>query len=154
MFVYAIVVFFFIYFYILFLFIKYNNVRVRLEGRVLKKKKRKYANPKPTWGSLSCSLFYPIRFQPHPEKLSFILDPTEKQGKPANIFLNLCACQYGAGTVVGASGLSPPPLPNPYVPSSVSSRAGLCLVGVRRAVPGCSLNDPQLLPQICSFTGG
>lgn len=55
-----------------------------------------------------------------------------------------CACQYGAGDGVEASGL--PLLPNPYVPSSVSSRVGFCLVGVRRAVPECSLNDPQLFP--------
>lgn len=56
------------------------------------KKKRKHANPKPTWGSLSCSFLHPIRFQRHSEGLSFILEPIQEL---ANITLPLVPVDMG-----------------------------------------------------------
>lgn len=91
---------------------------------------------KPTWGSLSCSLF---PSNPHSTffrkrcHLFWIL------GELGNISLSVIEWELT---------WEHPVLPlfhNPYVLSSVSSRAVFCLVGVRRAVPGCSLKMIRIL---------
>lgn len=70
-----------------------------------------------------------------PKKVEFILDLRRTRQ-----YLPVC---HRVGTSLGTSGL--PLFHYPYVLSSVSSRAVFCLVGVRRAVPGCSLKMIRIL---------
>lgn len=110
-----------------------------------KKKERKIQNenrmqipPKtPTWGFSELFTFFPSnpRSTFFRKKVPFILDP-----RRIRQYLPVC---HRAGTNLGTSGL--PLFHNPYVLSSVSSRAVSCLVGVRRAVPGCSLKMIRIL---------
>jgi hypothetical protein len=72
-----------------------------------------------------------------PKKVLFILDPRE-----ISQYLSVC---HGVGTNLGAHPVCPSSFLSPYVLSSVSSRAVFCLVGVRRAVPGCSLKMIRIL---------